>query len=217
MRSQFGVLLVCFWLTGCLPTLHQQYMAAVQDAAEKSPDDQYNGLTPPVADTKGIVRVVTWEPITTHVIGTKTTKDWTWITLDPYLQKLCKAYKGPLSPSTRIFQAVGMFPNVVPHEVAVMDVNLTDLRRPCWSTDTSTPECPVKLAKGLPYDEVSFLMTQSIGAYWDESTKFYPWTHYGYTYDWNSGTKKYGLSEYVVKPGSSVKVVSTMSAADYCK
>ena len=46
----------------------------------------------------------------------------------------------------------------------------------------------------------------------DQASKSYtgenphPWTRLGYTYDWGSNADKYGLSEFIVVPGSPMEV-----------
>jgi hypothetical protein len=44
----------------------------------------------------------------------------------------------------------------------------------------------------------------------------YPWTRLGYTYNWRPGASRYGASEYVVRAGSRVRVLSVAPAAEYC-
>lgn len=44
----------------------------------------------------------------------------------------------------------------------------------------------------------------------------YPWTRLGYTYDWGSrSSNKYGLSEFVIMPGSKVEVRFTKNIKSY--
>lgn len=38
----------------------------------------------------------------------------------------------------------------------------------------------------------------------------YPWTRLGYTYDWADNGEEYGLSEFVVRKNSDVKVAYTV-------
>ena len=45
----------------------------------------------------------------------------------------------------------------------------------------------------------------------------YPWTRLGYTYDWAGKSQNHvGLSEYVIKKGSLIKIHDTVSTAEYC-
>jgi len=39
----------------------------------------------------------------------------------------------------------------------------------------------------------------------------YPWTRLGYTYDWNPNSPEVGLSEYIVRGGSTVTVAAVGS------
>ena len=46
-----------------------------------------------------------------------------------------------------------------------------------------------------------------ISSYFDGK---YPWTRLGYTYDWADNGEEYGLSEFVVRKNSEVKVAYTV-------
>ena len=50
-----------------------------------------------------------------------------------------------------------------------------------------------------------------------QPTVGYPWTRLGYTFNWYSGGDRYGASEYVVRGGSIIEVVSSSDIAAYCK
>lgn len=45
----------------------------------------------------------------------------------------------------------------------------------------------------------------------------YPWTQMGYTYDWNRSADRYGISEFIVWPGSLVKVEQILGCWQYYK
>lgn len=45
----------------------------------------------------------------------------------------------------------------------------------------------------------------------------YPWTRLGYTYDWGNSEDEVGLSEFIIREGSAVKIHSVAATLDYCK
>ena len=45
----------------------------------------------------------------------------------------------------------------------------------------------------------------------------YPWTRLGYTYDWGNPESEIGLSEFIIMPGSTIKIHSVISTLDYSR
>ena len=43
----------------------------------------------------------------------------------------------------------------------------------------------------------------------------YPWTRLGYTYDWSGGDDAYGLTEFIILPGSEVEIEWTKSNEEF--
>lgn len=90
------------------------------------------------------------------------------------------------------------------------------LQRPCADPNPTLPTCGNTLAPNLPQAYLQFFVSQTLGSY--QVPNGYPWTHLGYTYDWNPGSSNhYGASEYIVPPNSPITVTAVQIAADYCK
>ena len=53
-----------------------------------------------------------------------------------------------------------------------------------------------------------------ISSYFDGA---YPWTRLGYTYDWADNGQEYGLSEFIVKKDSNIKVAYTVELDEMLK
>jgi hypothetical protein len=45
----------------------------------------------------------------------------------------------------------------------------------------------------------------------------YPWTQLGYTYDWGNPESEVGLSEFVIRKGSTVVIKSVSNLDEYCR
>jgi len=45
----------------------------------------------------------------------------------------------------------------------------------------------------------------------------YPWTRLGYTCDWGNPKSEIGLSEFIIMPGSTVKIQSVTGTLDYSR
>ena len=43
----------------------------------------------------------------------------------------------------------------------------------------------------------------------------YPWTRLGYTYDWNEAGDEYGLTEFIILPGSEVEIEWTLTTDEF--
>lgn len=43
----------------------------------------------------------------------------------------------------------------------------------------------------------------------------YPWTGFGYTYDWGAGDSNQGVGEFVVRPGADIVIQSVSTTAEY--
>ncbi len=44
----------------------------------------------------------------------------------------------------------------------------------------------------------------------------YPWTQQGYTYDWGNPKSEVGISEFVIRKGSTVVIKSVSTLDQYC-
>ena len=80
--------------------------------------------------------------------------------------------------------------------------------------------CGELLPDWVNNDHKSWIANQMLTSYLVSSTHngaySYPWTRLGYTYNWKPGADRYGASEYVIRPGSVVTVISKTPYAQYC-
>ena len=112
----------------------------------------------------------------------------------------------------RIKQLLGLKDEWGPYtHVVMMMVKTKDLFRPCFNNDITKNTCDIKESDNEQYNKWfnKWLNTS-------EKEKV-PFTGLGYTYDWaNPNTdNKYGISEYVIKPGSEVIILNIYTLENY--
>ncbi|HVR97748.1 MAG TPA: hypothetical protein VMW27_14115 [Thermoanaerobaculia bacterium] len=94
--------------------------------------------------------------------------------------------------------------------------------RPCTNPDpTTTGPCTAVFADPDPHIEFQAWMAGQAFSSWQIPCG-YPWTHLGYTYNWDpnnrnpKGPSIVGTSEYVIRQGTTVDVVGLVPAVPYC-
>lgn len=87
-----------------------------------------------------------------------------------------------------------------------------ELIRPAYVTDI-TAQMDAKALDGSAlggYEE--WFDGNIIWSYFDSA---YPWTRLGYTYDWNEAGDEYGLTEFIILPGSEVEIEWTLTTDEF--
>jgi hypothetical protein len=163
----------------------------------------------------GEVAVVTFTHDQKIALGrTNTGKKTIWITLVPEVQDLCRTWHTD-NLILRLEQLIGLPPTSGDTMMEVFTLDSARLQRPCPNPDTKLPSCDNKPADDLSDEYRKFFVDQTLGSY--QVPGGYPWTHLGYTYDWNPESKNhYGASEYIVRQDTEINVISFQTAADYC-
>ena len=87
-----------------------------------------------------------------------------------------------------------------------------ELIRPAYSTDI-TKELDASALDGSMLGEHEQWFEGNI--IWSYFASAYPWTRLGYTYDWNEDSDEYGLTEFIILPGSEVEVEWTITTDDF--
>jgi hypothetical protein len=91
--------------------------------------------------------------------------------------------------------------------------------RPCPDPDpTTTGPCPSDFENPVPAATTDFQAWMAGQAFssW-QIPGGYPWTHLGYTYNWDPEAKSIvGTSEYVIRQGTAVPVMGFFPALPYC-
>jgi hypothetical protein len=219
------------WQPPTKQELQQQYLAAIKDAAQPAEaDDIYRELWNisegnPNLRWKNIAGEAhlliatwtSWDGYDSKVGQTMELSRETWITLVPQMQAFCRAYRGPLDLETRLEQLIGLPIDAGKTKVVQMWARPEDLFRPCADPGIVDFECQGNFSQSayvtIAPEYIAWFEQLEKDSYTDDG---YPWTRLGYTYDWNSETPKFGLSEYIVRANSMVWIDSVAATADYC-
>jgi hypothetical protein len=147
--------------------------------------------------------------------------NYVWVTAVPQVQEFCHSCKGLavdipgyIMLPLRLQQYLGLRLEDVKTHFVEMWVKEEDLFRPCVDEEMHDSSCsvlPTSTLKNHPG-----LIDRS------DPTRRYPWTGFGYTYDWGNPQKPHiGASEFVVKKTNQnnkveVEIDSVTLTEEYC-
>ena len=202
-------------------TLDSLYRLAISDAAVWRADHvlPLNAARP---DPAGKVRVVTFTSWTGYTAGTDSITRDVWVTLVPEVRDSCGHFGPDLR--VRLNQLLGLPPTAGNTLMVEMTVPVGALFRPVADPAVTTrypcgdsiqAGCGESFPAGVAPAHVQFIVSQLL-ARW-QVPGGYPWTRLGYTYNWHPGSPRYGASEYVVRSGAQVEVLSVTPTAEYCR
>ena len=153
----------------------------------------------------------------------------TWITVEPELQKLCRATP-PEQVIDTLHKLLGLKPAAKGDEAGKF-VLMTiagpqrtgpagiGVFRPCADPDPKATRCGNSLAGPDAY--AKWFAQTLIGSYKLDpkiEDTGYPWTRLGYTYDWDpAAAGPRGAQEYVAPKGTKVVIRAIVSPQDYCR
>ncbi len=199
-----------FLFSSC--TIKDAYLLAVTDAAVIDA-----GEVKPVKPILGeTATVVTWTMYpASYPEGDETTLKWgvTWVSLDGAVKERCKLFSEDTLYSD-LQMLLGLPAETGTRSFVTMRVDADDIFRPCIDPDIKTTECSANTKKQISPDHLDWYAKQVAGSY--EMPGGYPWTRLGYTYNWKRGASEVGVSEYVVKKGAEVEVISVTDTKSYC-
>lgn len=153
-----------------------------------------------------------------------------WVSPAAQVQQFCQSLPQDLTAAQvvlKIQQLQGLPPQVNPDPCTwqILQVNVQGLQvpdqffRPCPNPDpTTTGPCPSDFENPVPEATVDFqawMAGQAFSAW--QIPNGYPWTHLGYTYNWDPDAPNIvGSSEYVIRQGTTVQVTGLVPAVPYC-
>lgn len=167
-----------------------------------------------------------------YSMGMQSVPLYLWVTAVPEVQQECRAF-GESDLKLRLKQLLGLQPDAPNVKYFVtLHVGSGDIFRPATNPITTT-EWPCDNPKNDDYCGEAFpnwvhddykawighqMLTSYVLSTVHDLSYSYPWTRLGYTYDWNKGAAEqhYGASEYVIRPGAVVDVISKTPYATYC-
>ena len=108
---------------------------------------------------------------------------------------------------TRTKELLGLRPDNESDYFTAMWAKPEDVFRPAYVSDIGTIEMTDAFSDEVDEDYKEWFDSNIISSYFDGK---YPWTRLGYTYDWADNGSEYGLSEFIIKKDSDVKVAYTV-------
>lgn len=117
----------------------------------------------------------------------------------------------------RLRQLTGSKPDADYSHMTAFWVSTEDLIRPAYETDI-TKQMKISFSEE---DKASELYTSWYKRWFDENIilSYFedarPWTRLGYSYDWYYNGTDYGLSEFLITPGSEVQIEFTMTTDEF--
>ncbi|MFC1925429.1 hypothetical protein ACFLW2_01880 [Chloroflexota bacterium] len=88
-----------------------------------------------------------------------------------------------------------------------------DIFRPSPDPDIADHEAELDFPAWVDEEYREWFNNLKSGSYGENG---YPWTRLGYTYDWGDSKDETGLSEFIIREGSAVKIHSVTGTLDYC-
>lgn len=203
----------------------QLYQAAVVDSMEASEDEIYPlvSLTKDdklvTWDDQGRVLLCTWHNYPdSYPAGEKVTINWgyVWTFTDKEIASNADDLEAAEAPEMRMKQLIGFGPDSKHSTVTAFWVKPEDVLRPAYQSNPTVGSMTTAFAEDEDADsefrqwfDGNILSSYYYGAY--------PWTRLGYTYDWADNGKEYGMTEFIVNPGSEVEVEFTETTEEFLK
>ncbi len=142
-----------------------------------------------------------------------------WVTISPEVKNFAKNYKERKPLHYRLQQLMGLPIALTNNYFVESWVKPEDLVRPCIDPEITDTKCDYDGAPQKTPDAAYLAWYQK-----EKSEKYagpwsFPWTRLGYTYDLSKieGNDKFGISEYVIRPGAKIlihKIVPTNQFKD---
>jgi len=114
----------------------------------------------------------------------------------------------------RLEQLYGLPPHSGKKWFVEIWANLDDVFRPSPDPDINDHEAELDFPKWVGTQYRNWFNDLKSKSYGENS---YPWTRLGYTYDWGNLKSEVGLSEFIIRDGSTIKIHSVTDTLNYCK
>ncbi len=184
------------------------FRVAVRDAAVAEPNE-IHPLKPVAGE---LVRVLTWTDWDGYRTGPMTLERAIWVTLAPEVRDLCRKYEG--NPTLRLEQLLGLPAGAGKTHFVELQAAAEYLFRPCPDPDPTRTHCGLDFPGDVARDHVDWIGRQMLASYqWPGG---YPWTRLGYTYNWHPDSGEYGASEYLLRQGAEVEILTIKPTREYC-
>ncbi len=212
------------------------YAAAVADAADPQPGEISDDLVAipgrhklrwQEIDGESYVLMVTWT--SDRTVGYyqndeqgfyDTGSHEIWVTAVPEVRERCSDPEfGKADLDLRLRQLLGLPPCYPQTRFVEFWVRPRDLFRPCADNEISDRSCGVTLPEDATtefrrwFNKIRAHQYASCGC---DGTQGYPWTQLGYTYDWGNPETEVGVSEYIIRTHSRIRIKDITPTRTYC-
>jgi len=142
-----------------------------------------------------------------------------WVTVVPQVKDFCAQLQPLADVSFRLKQLLGLHPDNEQTKFVELWVRQDDLFRPSPDPEVTDQEAELEFPRSPRFiwvapEHVAWF-TALLGKSYTKDG--YPWTRLGYTYDWGNPKSKVGLSEFIIKEGSSVGIHAVSLTEEYCR
>ena len=209
--------------------LQATYRNAVIDARVAEPDEICRNLEAIVfynpnltwEGQPGVSRVLlltwtSWDGYNDKAGETMTVSREIWIVTPQELKDFCRQNRSLTDDSLvpRLEQLYGLPPHDDKKWFVEIWANPDDILRPSPDPVITDHEAELNFPKWVDTQYRDWFNRMKSESYGENG---YPWTRLGYTYDWGNPKSEIGLSEFIIMPGSTIKIHSVISALDYSK
>ena len=216
-----------------LNTLYSDYLRAVKDMMLPQPWETAPSLVTIARDTKRCT-VVTWtrtaslwnpkcdtvhynDQVIEVALGDTIVRKDVWVTVVPHLRNFCRNLNlSSENLDLRLEQRLGVPPLNGKTEFVEIVVPADSLFRPCIDPSIHTARCGLGPPADAPESHQIWFYKQYYGSYSLARPSQYPWTALGYTYDWGQEEGEIGESEFIIRSGTVVRILSVVLTEDYC-
>lgn len=202
------------------------YQEAVFNAMIPDEGDIYSNLTPIIESNDNLswqgegsdkrVLMVAWTKYpSSYPVGQSIRTTWgdTWVTVYPEVKNYFTNKSTSVEdPRLEVAQLLGLPSDTNNSYFVELWVKPVDLFRPSADNEINDTVAQLYFPGSTDLSYKIWFINNTRYSYF---TKKLPWTRLGYTYHWENPGSKVGLSEFVIKKNSEVKVKSLTPTADY--
>jgi len=152
-----------------------------------------------------------------YPVGKSVIVSWSemWVTTVPELQTAINSFSNNSDKKLRTEQLLGLPPNTKNTHIVEFWVSPNDLFRPAPDKEISDNKASLIFSDFSDNLHRQWFADKLLTSYYTANP--YPWTRLGYTYDWGNSTSEIGLSEFVVKKGSTISIKAVYILEEYFK
>ena len=159
-----------------------------------------------------------------------TEEQYIWVTVVPELHNFCYEYmhggNRVSDLKLRLKQKLGLRPGSGKDRIVEIAVDPKDLFRPSKDPEITDSQAELDYPRSIFFINPEYKVEvdpqyknwfeDNIRASYVIKRTRQPWTQLGYTYDWGNNSSEIGLSEFVIKPGSTIKIKRIATTENYC-